>query len=596
MFVNDLNGPLYIVDAATRSFTKYLDLNGRGAGTGLFKRFSYAIDLGNGFTTFQFDPDYRRNGRFYTVHIEEQAVDAAALPQGASAPGLHLDGYTTTAAIPVPGGSEREVVLVEWTDTDTSNATFEGTAREVLRMQINTHLHPPTDLIFNPTAARGSADWRVMYLASGDGGAGEQTDLERRNNPQRLDTLVGKILRIVPDPSEHVKTSVLSSNGRYRIPKDNPFVKIAGAHGEVWALGLRNPHRLTWEVDPSSAAKSRLIVLSVGLSGRESVYFARKGANFGYSEREGNQRLLPTNKDDALPVPDRIPLRVSNTVSHGTVAPAYPVVQYDHTKGNAIGNGFVYHGQPAAGAPGEVRVLRSPDRAPLVRRLRGNARGRRRQRWHDGGDARDLRAMEGSCRAGPTPPRRYRPPCGRSWLPATRRASGVRPAGARGPGARPRRYPPGARPVGRAPHRQQDRRHDPDRRSGRHRHAQPSAVKEEAMRYVTRSGMLVLAALALAVPLAAQTPGGIQAPQGVMADLRHDVADAHTKIVALAKALPASAYDWRPDAGVRSTGEVFKHIASENYFLPAMMGATPPAASGINGKDYDTVGAYRRRR
>src|SRR5262245_32295991 len=45
LFVNDLNGPLYILDPATRTFTKYLDLNGRSGASGIFKRFSYAIDL-----------------------------------------------------------------------------------------------------------------------------------------------------------------------------------------------------------------------------------------------------------------------------------------------------------------------------------------------------------------------------------------------------------------------------------------------------------------------------------------------------------------------------------------------------------------------
>jgi hypothetical protein len=277
------------------------------------------------------------------MHIEEQDLPVTAQPDGRSAPGLNLDGYTTSDPIAVPGASEREVVLVEWTDTNPADTIFQGRAREVLRMRINTHLHPPTDMVFNPTAKPGDADWQTLYIGSGDGGSGEQTDA-RRHHPQRLDTLVGKILRIVPDPQAQVKSSRLSATGRYRIPNDNPFVKIAGARGEVWAVGLRNPHRLVWEVDPARPARNRLLVLSVGLSGWESVYIVKKGANFGYSEREGPQRLLPTNKDDGLPDPDRLPLRVSDTVTRGSIAPTYPVVAYNHTKGNAIGNGFVYHG------------------------------------------------------------------------------------------------------------------------------------------------------------------------------------------------------------------------------------------------------------
>ena len=58
------------------------------------------------------------------------------------------------------------------------------------------------DLIFNPTGAPGDADWRVLYIACGDGGSGEQRNPEMRSNPQRLDTLVGKILRIIPDLNE----------------------------------------------------------------------------------------------------------------------------------------------------------------------------------------------------------------------------------------------------------------------------------------------------------------------------------------------------------------------------------------------------------
>ena len=88
-----------------------------------------------------------------------------------------------------------------------------------------------------------------MYIGSGDGGSGESPQPQIRLNPQRLDTLVGKILRIIPDLEEHATTSIVSDNGRYRIPHDNPFSSTAGARKEVWALGFRNPHRLSWEMN-----------------------------------------------------------------------------------------------------------------------------------------------------------------------------------------------------------------------------------------------------------------------------------------------------------------------------------------------------------
>ena len=73
-FVNDLNGPLYILDRKTRAFTTYLDFNGRDKRPGLFDKLPFEAGFANGFIAFQFDPDYRRNGKFYTIHLEEPAA------------------------------------------------------------------------------------------------------------------------------------------------------------------------------------------------------------------------------------------------------------------------------------------------------------------------------------------------------------------------------------------------------------------------------------------------------------------------------------------------------------------------------------------
>src|SRR5207245_7573902 len=142
-------------------------------------------------------------------------------------PARNLAGYATTTPIPTPGPIQREGVLIEWTDTSPSNATFEGTARELMRVPLNTRIHTLADLSFNPTARRGDSEWRVLYVGCGDGGSGEQKTAIR-SNPQRLDTFVGKILRMVPDLAEHTATSSVSENGRYRIPNDNPFASTAG--------------------------------------------------------------------------------------------------------------------------------------------------------------------------------------------------------------------------------------------------------------------------------------------------------------------------------------------------------------------------------
>src|SRR5215813_4154595 len=129
LFVADLNGPLYIVDKATRKPTVYLDFNGREGKPGIFHKLFVEAGYGSGLNTLYFDPDYRRNGKFYTVHIEDPAFPGSNGPDNAHFPGLRSSGYTTTPAVPTPGSSLYEGVLIEWTDTNISNDVFEGTAR-----------------------------------------------------------------------------------------------------------------------------------------------------------------------------------------------------------------------------------------------------------------------------------------------------------------------------------------------------------------------------------------------------------------------------------------------------------------------------------
>ena len=347
LFITDLNGPLYIVDKETKAFTVYLDFNGNPGKKGLFQRLTVFQGFGTGLNGFYLDPDYARNGKFYTTHIEDPALPGSNLPNNAGFPALNVAGYTTTTAVKTPGPLQNEGVLIEWTDSNPSNTTFEGTARELLRVQLNTRSHPLGDLIFNPAARPGDPDWRVLYMECGDGASGESTIAAIRSNPQRLDTLEGKILRIIPDLGEHVATSTLSENGRYRVPNDNPFVSMPGARKEIFAYGFRNPHRLSWAVDPANAANNRLIANSVGLHTWETVYLVQKGANYGYGRREGNEALKADNTTAPLPPSDRIALQIGETPTDQMVTPIYPVIQYGHDSagGDSIGSGFVYNGK-----------------------------------------------------------------------------------------------------------------------------------------------------------------------------------------------------------------------------------------------------------
>jgi uncharacterized damage-inducible protein DinB len=111
------------------------------------------------------------------------------------------------------------------------------------------------------------------------------------------------------------------------------------------------------------------------------------------------------------------------------------------------------------------------------------------------------------------------------------------------------------------------------------------------MRPSTRAAA-TLAALLMALVPAARA----QAATGVIADLSRDVSQVTEKLVGLARAMPESTWNWRPGPGVRSVGEVFQHVAADNYFLPTAVGVAAPAATGIKAGDYAPTQAYETRK
>jgi hypothetical protein len=340
-FVDDQSSTLYILEKTTKKFTPYLNF------AGVFPKF--VSDTGNtaGIVSITFDPGYAKNGKFYTVHVENPSMEGSANPTNAKLSTLNLNGYTTTPAVNPPAGpANLESVLIEWTDTNIRNATFEGTAREILRVGFDRN-HPMADLIFNPLARPGQDDFGNLYISVGDGAQGE-TPGPSHTLPQQLNTLMGKILRITPDIRLRPKDT-LSQNGRYRIPSSgsdpNPFVNVGGARGEIYAYGLRNPHRMAWDM-----ASKTFLVNDIGLHDWEEIDIVTKGANYGYSEREGNEQLFVDSSGKtgsqmkpAVSFPDKDLLNVSGIEE--PVAPVYPAAVYSHEDGDSIGSGFVYRGR-----------------------------------------------------------------------------------------------------------------------------------------------------------------------------------------------------------------------------------------------------------
>jgi hypothetical protein len=315
--VNDLNGPLYTLNKTTGVFSPYVDFNT------IFPDFDINPGFAAGLTTFQFDPGFANlsspgYGTFYTTHTENTG-----------------------------GGSFRVAVLNRWKVPGDPISNFGNPAQaptptELLRVDYGSNVHPLGDIAFNPNAQPGNPDYRMMYVSGGDGAAGETIGSSAtRNMPQMLNNYLGKVLRIQPDDPD--------GNGPlvYGIPSDNPYASAtftnAGAKGEVWAYGFRNPHRMEFD-----APSGKLIVNDIGLNGYEEVNIVNKGANYGYAKLEGNQ-VLPSNSNtvSTSALPSSLPVWVSSTSSafNGlTIVPTYPVAQFSHADGDAIPSGYVYRG------------------------------------------------------------------------------------------------------------------------------------------------------------------------------------------------------------------------------------------------------------
>lgn len=221
-----------------------------------------------------FHPDYASNGLFYVYYSPAEGARRTRLSRFSANPGR-------SAADPA---SER--VLLEITQPpDFGN-------------------HKGGGLVFGPD--------RRLYVGVGDGGgAGDPF-----NNAQDLGTPLGKILRLLADGND-------ADGG---IPADNPFAGRAGARGEVWAFGLRNPWRIAFD-------GSTLWAADVGQNQREEIDLIEPGGNYGWRVFEGRLRF---NESDPVPPGHRPPL-----------------FEYGHDDGNcSITGGYVYRGRALPGLAG----------------------------------------------------------------------------------------------------------------------------------------------------------------------------------------------------------------------------------------------------
>jgi glucose/arabinose dehydrogenase len=318
LFVNDMRGKFYVI------------INGKASLYMNFKNivcsgFSYDTSQ-QGFAYFAFHPEFAKNGIFYTVHSEEKNNQIPDFPVTKKI----FDNKGNTIE------SSHHDVILEWKAANPTANTFTGKFREIMRIEQPYEDHNTGQLGFNPNAKPGDSDYGMLYIALADGGSNgfPVSNTDPLDNGQDLSTPLGKILRIDTFGKN-------GANGKYGIPKDNPFANDGNAQtlGEIWAYGLRNPHRFSWDID---GAKKMLIV-DTGQALIEEVNLGVKGANYGWGNREGTWIIDEKNENALLPLPQ----------DDAKYAYTYPVAQYSHHipkdyqgfYGIAITGGYVYRGK-----------------------------------------------------------------------------------------------------------------------------------------------------------------------------------------------------------------------------------------------------------
>lgn len=226
-------------------------------------------DRGNeeGLLGLAFDPEFNANGYFYVYY-------SAADPRRSvlSRFSVRPDGVAAVA------GSERVIMEIEQPHSN----------------------HNGGQIAFGPDG--------YLYVGLGDGGSRG----DPQGNGQDLSTLLGSIIRI--------DLSVLDEAGAYGVPSDNPFVGVEGARAEIWAYGIRNPWRFSFD-----RQSGEMWMADVGQNRFEEVNIVRRGLNYGWNVMEGSSCFKPSRGCDAEGL-------------------EMPVAEYGRDGGCSVTGGYVYRG------------------------------------------------------------------------------------------------------------------------------------------------------------------------------------------------------------------------------------------------------------
>jgi glucose/arabinose dehydrogenase len=240
-----------------------------------------------GLVGLAFDPNYTTNGRFYVYYV----APGGSFGQGVS----HVALFRVSS------------------DPNIANPASERTLLTFDQPQNN---HNGGWIGFSPRVG----DEGNLYIATGDGGSSNDQGMghiEPGGNAQNTTTLLGKILRIHPNDRPV---------GSYSIPANNPFAGSSTERQEIWAFGLRNPFRNSFD-----RLTGTMFIGDVGQSSREEIDAQPAsnpggGENYGWRVREGSIQN-PAYPNDPVPP--------------GAVDPAY---DYPRSVGQTVIGGYIYRG------------------------------------------------------------------------------------------------------------------------------------------------------------------------------------------------------------------------------------------------------------
>lgn len=310
MFITARNGSVLSMTNGVISSTPYLSLSSAGINV-------YTGGEG-GLLGLALSPTFATDHKFYTFDTE---------PFSTSGPAAD---FSSPELVPTTGTQpNNQIVLREWTQSTSNPNVANTTSRVLMRINHPQSNHQGGSLRFGPDG--------MLYMGLGDGGGGNDfsgsatstTDGHNNalGNGQDTNVPFGKILRIDPNGTN-------SANGQYGIPANNPFASGTGGMKEIYAYGMRNPYRFSFD-----AVSGALYLGDVGETQREEVDVVTNGGNYGWPFREGTRDNSGNNG--------------SGRTLPGGFTSVTPIGEYTHGDGEAIMGGYVYRGTAVPALTGD---------------------------------------------------------------------------------------------------------------------------------------------------------------------------------------------------------------------------------------------------